>query len=860
MKSRRVEVASRGISLLALGVACAAPALAQDSALAADQAGTGGAGQTSESPGAVAGTDAQTPEQVEGRGPRQNEIVVTARRIEERLQDVPVTVTALTTEDLERQGLNDLTDIAESTVGFNFEQLSGAIVQPSIRGQTNLRVDSPVQNVAFYIDGVYLQRGYLVDQSLLELQRVEIIKGPQSALYGRNAFAGAVNMVLRAPDLDEIFGKVSATVGTDERYDIRGSISVPIIPGRLAVFGSVSHSQFDGTWRNNYRVGDIGPDSEGAITKGKLGGFNKEAYQLGLRARPLDWLTIDGFYIRTERLIEASPTYVLSTIGLASSVNSLNCSPRSGLTPPNRVENRLYCGELRPEVQLVQGETRAPGLVTDPRAFGLDGPTDIASGKVTAELGDDFELSYQYALSKAKIRGRGSVSRDPTSPFIFFGRNFGALFDASGSDSSFKGESHQVRVSYNGGALRTFFGLEYAETRDINSNAAETAPIGTLDPPPDIFFPVGPGLPFPNNFFQRFTYIQRDEDIYSAFAFIEWSPTEQIDLTVEGRYTYEEQRAIDFLTRDPANPSIQNRTPPTFERRSGYFTPRATATYKFSPNNNIYASIARGVKSGGLNGNTPFVGQRSYEDETNWTYEIGTKNSFLNGDLTLNLSAFYTDWQNLQTSVVRLQANGTVPSVIAVVPSTVGNVGGVQVYGAEVELSYRIAEPLRFDVAAAYNHSRYTEDSFSQRFGASGNCDGTVCRTETVPGQPTPVLRLGGNQLERVPEFEAIAALTYDTEFNNGWRGFARGEITYRTKQYVDEANLAFVPERILVNASAGLTIGNFDVQIWVRNLLDKEYVSNAFFLIGTSGALSTSVNPVLGEKRTAGLTGTFRF
>lgn len=853
MRASSTGSLARGASVLALSVACASPALAQ-------QAPSSAAGQTSEPVGAVSGTDAQTPEQREGRDDA-NDIVITARRFEERLQDVPITVTAITSEDLERQGLNDLTDISESTVGFNFEQLSGAIVQPSIRGQTNLRVDSPVQNVAFYIDGVYLQRGYLVDQSLLELQRVEIIKGPQSALYGRNAFAGAVNMVLRAPDLDEITGKVSGTVGTDERYDARGSISVPIVPGRLAVFVGAAHSQFDGTWRNSFRIGDVGPNSEGAITRGNLGGYNKESYQFGIKAKPTDWLTLDGFYIRTERLIEASPTYITSTIGLSSAINSLNCSPRPGLTPPFAVQNRLRCGELSATVERFPGETRPAGLLTDPRAFGLRGPTDVASGKISAELSDTFDVSYQYSLAKAKIRGRGSVSRDPTLPFIFLGQNFGALFDSSGSDSSFKGESHEVRVSYNGDdRLRTFFGLEYAETKDINSNATETAPIGSLATPPDVFFDIGPGLPFPTNFFQRSGFLQRDEDILSAFAFFEWTPTDQLALTIEGRYTYEEQQAIDFLTRDPLNAAIQNRTPPTFNRTSRYFTPRATATYKLTPDNNIYASAARGVKSGGLNGNTPFVGQRTYDDETNWTYEIGTKNSFFNGALTFNASAFYTDWQDLQTTLVRLQANGTVPPLLGIVPSTVGNVGGVEVYGAEVEMSYRIAEPLRIDLAAAYNRSRYTDGSVSQRFGASGNCDGIVCSAITVPGQPTPVLPLGGNQLERVPEFEANGALTYDTEFANGWGFFARGDVSYRTKQFIDEANLGFVPERTLVNAAMGVTIGSLDLQAWVRNLFDKRYVTNAFFLIGTSGALSAAINPVLGEQRTAGLTGTFRF
>lgn len=792
----------------------------------------------------------------------QNAIVVTARRVEERLQDVPLSVTVLTAEDLKRQALDDLGDIADKTVGFSFESLSPAIVQPAIRGQTNLRVDSPVQNVAFYIDGIYLQRGYLVDQSLLELQRVEVIKGPQSALYGRNAFAGAVNMVTRTPDLETPSLKFSSTVGTDERFDARASFSYPIIPGRLALFGSAAHSEFDGTWKNNHPLAD----DPAANTKDNLGGYNKEAYQVRLVAKPFDALTLDALYIRTERDAEASPTYITGTRGLTSSFNSLNCSPvANNPANPATLQNRLSCGALSPNVQLFPGETRLPGLNVDPRSFGLRGPTDVVSAKARLEMGEMFEAVYQYGYTKARIRGRGSVSRDPLLPFVFFGTNFGALFDSSGSDSRFKGESHELRLNYTGGdTLRGLLGFNYSNTDDINSNANEVAPIGaTLVQPNDatFFFPIGAGLPFPSGFFQRSTFLQRKEKVYSVFGFVGIDLSEQLEVAIEGRYTWEEQRATDLLTRDPANPAIQNNTPPMFARDNEYFTPRGSITYKMTPDNNIYASVARGVKQGGLNGNTPFTGQRSFENETNWTYEIGTKNSFMDGRLTLNLAAYHTNWKNLQGSVVRLQASGAPPaSFIAIVPSTVGNIGDVKVYGAEIELGYRLTPELRLNAAASYNRSRYTDNSFSQRFGASGNCDGVVCSTITVPGQPTMVLAIGGNQLERVPEFEALGGLSYSTELSNGWEFFARTDATYQTKSFTDESNLAFAPSRFLVNASTGVTIGQLGFQLWAKNLLDRKYVSNAFVLIGTGGGFSASVNPTLGDQRTVGLTTTLTF
>ncbi len=785
-------------------------------------------------------------------------IVVTARRVEERLQDVPIAVSALSGGDLARQQLDDLSDIAEKTVGFAFENFTGITVQPVIRGQTNLRIDSPVQNVAFFLDGIYLQRGYLVDQALLELERVEVIKGPQSALYGRNAFAGAVNLVSRRPDLEDWFVKAGGTVGNRERYDWRAAINLPVLPERVALFFNYAHSEFDGTWKNNHPLA-----SPGRFTRGRLGGWDKDTYQARLLIKPVDSLTLDAEYIRTERLLEAPANYTISTIGLVNSVNTLNCSPRPGLTPPFRVENRLFCGEMPVTPTLVAGERRPPGLVIDPRAFSLKGPTEFITAKVEfAPEGTPITATYQFGLTKAKVLGRGSPARDPTTPTIIFGQNFGTIFDSSGTESEFKGASHEVRFTFNNdGPWRALIGFNYSYTRDLASNASESAPsLSLVDPDPNQLFPIGPGLPFPSGFFQRNTYIQRTENIFSGFFFFGWQATDRLELSFEGRYTGEELDLIDFLTREPTNPAIQAFNPFRSRRSTDYFTPRITASFKLTPDNLLYASVARGVKSGGLNGNTPFVGQRQYGEETNWTYELGAKNQFFDRALTLNLAAYYTDWQDLQTTAVRLTATGGPPNFIGIVPTLIGNVGGVNVIGLEAEGAWRITPALTLDFGASWNRSRYKDGSFSQRLGASQNCDGVVCATTTVPSVPFPVLFIEGNQLERVPKIDSFAGLTFEGEFANGWGFFVRGDVTYQTRIFLDETNLSWVSDRLLGNASAGLTIGPVDLRLWVKNIADKKYVSNSLVLIGTGGALSASYVPNLGERRTFGLTGSVAF
>ena len=820
--------------------------------------------------------EAQTAPMAAAEADDANAIVVTARRVNERLQDIPINVSVLTGQQLKRQGIDDLMDVAERTVGFAFEAISPLVVQPAIRGQTNLRTVSPVQNVPINVDGVYLQRGYMVDNSLLELQQIEIIKGPQSALYGRNAFAGVVNLSTRAPDLEKLEAEVSSTVGNADRFDVRGFVSIPLIKGKLAILGAIAHSQFDGTWANGHPLAN---DPQ-AFTRGNVGGWNKESYQVRMIAKPTDSLTLDAMYIRTEREIEQVPGYSFGTSGLASPFNTNNASLIRGAF--DGTQNRLFVGKVPTLPVLAPGEIRSPGVITDPRAIGLRGPTDVVSAKLEWAPEGDWTAMYQLGFTRAAVNARGNPLRDSTVPLApnpFLGIPVGSsltLFDSSGNDSSFRGWSHEVQFRYDdGGPLRTIVGVNYSKTSDIESNGSELAPANSLvQPNPSFFFPIGPGLPFGLNALQRGTFLKRDENIYSGYAFFGYEPNEKLEITLEGRYTIEDQENLDLLTVEPgtgvppgnpANPRLQARVPPRQAQTQSFFTPRASITYKATPDNMVYASAARGVKSGGFNGFVPFLPQRDYQPETNWTYEIGSKNQFLDGKLTVNLAAYYTVWRNLQTNGVRLRADGTSAPPPATAFSVIENIGGVNIWGGEIEMAYRATDWMTFDFAAAYTRSRYTQGTSSQRFGTAGVCGANVISNRVCTTIPDAVfgevLPIGGNQVERIPAFDAVGGVSFNGALGSGdnnW--FGRLEGTYQTKQFIDEANLAFVPGRFIVNANLGAEFGRFSINLWAKNIANKKYASSSLFLIGTGGALSTSYVPTLGEQRTFGLTGAVRF
>ncbi|MCS6948427.1 MAG: TonB-dependent receptor plug domain-containing protein, partial [Steroidobacteraceae bacterium] len=145
------------------------------------------------------------------------EVVVTARKREESLQEVPLVVNALTAEQIERSSIQNLTDIALRTPGLNYEGYAsaGQAGAAVIRGLAPTQLTNRIPNVAVFYDGVYLQNQALQDIGVFDIERVEVLKGPQSALYGRNAFAGAINYIPRKPSADWK-AELGVTVGSDD--------------------------------------------------------------------------------------------------------------------------------------------------------------------------------------------------------------------------------------------------------------------------------------------------------------------------------------------------------------------------------------------------------------------------------------------------------------------------------------------------------------------------------------------------------------------------------------------------------------------------------------------------------------------
>ena len=282
-----------------------------------------------------------------------DEIVVTARRVEEKLQDVPVAITAFTSADLEKQNIRNVGDIANFTPNLTFTtDNSGRSAVPTIRGIGLVDARGFDNPVGVFIDGIFVSGRATQNVGMLDLERVEVVKGPQSALYGRNTFSGAINYVTR-PTPTEFAAKAEATLGSDELQRVSGSIGGPLtdwMAARLAV----SYDEDKGTYRNS---GPLGLDDG-------IGGSEKKSALLSLRFTPNDDLTIDAGVLWSDERVDNLPnTRLVNNCGRLDPMNPANASLiSSDLNNPV-----YYCGEA---------PSNGSGFLSmSPAAFSYDGET-----------------------------------------------------------------------------------------------------------------------------------------------------------------------------------------------------------------------------------------------------------------------------------------------------------------------------------------------------------------------------------------------------------------------------------------------------------------------------------------------------
>ena len=764
-----------------------------------------------------------------------DEVVVTARKREESLQDIPLVVNAITAEQIERSTIQGLGDIALRTPGLNYEGyvssgLSGGLV---LRGLTNTQLTNRTQNVAVFYDGVYLPNQAMFDLGLADIERVEILKGPQSALYGRNAFAGAVNYISRKPS-SEWRGDATVTVGSDERRDYSAFVSGPLAGENVLVKLSYGRSEFDGTIRNNHPGAGAGV-SPG--NKGNVGGYDNESYSAGLTLRPSETLEINLGYFDTELLREPAASWSLQ--GAASNLfgltvfNDLNCLPRTVFGAPR---NTAWCGELPATRPQVPGDTRLPDVVIDPRQLGLNGGSSVTTAIASWDITESLELFYEYGRAEYEGFGGGPNDRDPVrgsnvqfligSPVPVF-RN---VVD-SRPNGNLEATSHELRLqSAAGNPLSWLAGAYYSDVDEYTTGISINAPVlGSAS--------IAADIRNSNLSASRF-----EDRIKAVYGSLDYRLTDAWSVAAEARYN-DERKAIFRLTTSTGAPVVNTPAAPqsTFQEKTYKSTTwRGTISWQPAESLLAYLSAAKGEKAGGFNtARNPDL-QGAFDPETNTTIELGLKSEWLDRRLRLNGAVYTIDWKDIQGAAPQRG-----PGVVPTDANVIENRGGAESTGIEVELGYVFTDNFSVTLAASYNDPRYKDATF---LAATVFCDGVRCTNGSIVNG-VGNNNIDGNSLERQSKQSAALLLTYTGEMA-GFDFYSNVDFNYQSKQFLEALNLGNTGDRFLTNAKLGIANENWDVSLWSKNLFDERYVANSFVIFFANSYVAS-----LGEGRQYGLT-----
>ena len=710
-------------------------------------------------------------------GPRTGgleEVTVTARRFAESLQEAPVSVSAFGEEALEARSITNLEDIGRYVPNMQFFPngiAGGSSGQPFIRGigQFDFMITTD-PGVAIYLDGVYLARslGNLLD--LVDVERIEVLRGPQGTLYGKNTIGGAINVVSRKPASElELFGEMR--VGEYDRIDARGSVSLPL-GDTLAVRLAASTKNADGY-------------GERLLTGDDMGNDNSNGFHAVVDWQPTADLDVTLAFDRTDvdqkfavaHLEAVNPAAPLQGLynALVAPYDSryLTSDPyESNATGLNSNEQDIWGTSLNLTWQVGELTLKSiTGYRDQEQQFGTD--PDGSPETIVDELDstDQKQFSEELQLSGSsfgdRLRWVGGL--------YYFEEDADALMDVTLLPGIFA-------------ALEAFPGP-----------FIPLAPGVTCPPPPDVPLPCagGAGNPF-NTIFDltRIITLAQDTQSFAAYGQASYQLTDPLSVTVGVRYTREDK---DFSTSLFLPASGVFLIPPT--DRSDSWTdvsPRLGIEYRVSDDVLLYASASKGFKSGGFNGRGSNANEvNAYEPEELWAYEVGIKSEWWERRLRLNAAAFFNDYKDLQFTTQTVAPDGT--QVVLV-----GNAAKAEIQGIELELTVVPIESLNLTASVGYLDAEYTE---------------------IAPTVQTITL---DSELIGAPEWTASAAADFTVPLSASAEIVLRTDYTYRSKTYFDAANTESVAQDGYGLWNAGITLQS-STQRWaltagVLNLADEEY------------------------------------
>ena len=774
-------------ALLASVAVSAAPIMAQDSA----EAGTG-ENQPAES------------------GSSGNTIIVTAQKIEQRAQDVPITVSAVTGDRIRELGVTDLDELSNYIPGLLIQEQSANNPGVVIRGITSDSGSSQQgPRVTLYYNGVDISRSRGSYQAIYDLERIEVIKGPQATLFGTASAVGAVSYVSARPR-EGLSAEVTGGYGNFDQTLLGGYINAgsDIIAGRIA---------FEWRTRDGYVENLAASQEEELYAQDQLG------VRASLRYTPNADLTVD----------------VVATYD----------QQRNGGTPFVSGTFPAFAG--------------APGGAAN--AFE---PVNLGGSPFSSEALGDSQLGLNREVYDVNLTAEYQFADDWTFTTVNGYREFDSaeVFDADGSAAPFLEFaeiadgwqiSHEGRFTYNGSKIRASAGWNF-----FIEDGAQNVPFSTEE---GLFLqcltslfgaPLVPGIPCvaPDGSvpaagvtelltggaataipYRSVFENQGRNEAYSIFGDITWLATEALELTA-GVRVLDEYRESGFFAEIPNSqisgapliPGQVDTNGQTIRADDSFqaILPRFNALYRISDDVNVFATISKGRRSPIVQVNAG--GATEVPEETVWNYEGGIK--LASGPVSGAIGVYYQVYEGFQVSVPELDQNGD-PTGAFITESA----GSASNLGFEAEVAIELTDWL-------------------QVFGNVGYIDGGIDEDEGIAPQ------FSGARFRLQPEWQGAAGFTIDAPISEGVRFFATPSVTHRSRIFFQVPNDPLISQEAvtLVNARAGFSFADdrYEVAGFIRNAFDEEYLLDA----GNTGGAFGIPTFIQAEPRFYGVQLTARF
>lgn len=848
------------------------------------------------------------------------EIVVSARKRTESLQDIPIAVDVFTEAKIEQLSINDVESLSRYTPSLTYDQ--GVLpmdTRPVIRGAAAQRGRPNVGILVDYVDVssealTVAGGGVTTNLRLMDLERVEIVKGPQNALYGRSAFTGAINYVSKRPS-DTFEGHVSVSYNEHETSEVGLSFSGPLIDDKLNARVAFSTVDDPGYYRNPNTGQLLG-------SQDSVGG-----------SLALDWQVSDRInsYIRIERSNDKAAPRAEVFVQAISPEFDPNVNPfgtgtvtDAAVQLPHMFPGVVCNGidRLQPNFDsfgagppcraMIVGEQHATeaeiDLSPDPRTGRDFLGSDVKNTRIHFDVGVDFdEIQFKYILgysdNEAFIqedfdKSNNSIISVPFGPFPFSQYGLQAM---SQQDIDTSQWNHELRLTGDAERFNWMLSvLHWREKMDAqfddewwlrDGGSADLAlqafnspfgPFGYLGQPvgpfPNFCALMYPGVPgcVPAVTFMAtspgdtpYIPLQRETAHTSVAGMVTINLTDTFVMSLEGRLLDEKidyaggAADVSFYSQFGNDPwwgfmfGPGDMTYNTVEEDA--FVPKVTLDWNVADNIKLYGYYSQAFKPGGIsttdaNGD---VTTGEYKSEELDAYEFGFKSDFRDRSIRLNAAAFYYDYTDQQVPYQFISPT------TGLLQTTVINAGETEIKGAEFDLTWNSAfiEGMSMNLSYTYTQAEFTSFNLANILAEAGGTPSAFNRVKAgnqdadFTGKTPPL----------TPENSATMSVRYDGNFDSGMATFVELYAVYNDERFIGEDNNSWLPQYTEVDLFAGLAKDNWEMTLFIENLTDDDKIKSGlsnvdYGLLPDGQSVPHALSLYLPQPRTSGIRFRYNF